>query len=80
MEADEGSIMSDSTKYALARSLKKVLEKKSLDKITITDITDDCGVNRQTFYYHFHDIYELIEWMYITVANRAIGDNRTYRT
>ena len=47
--------MSLLTEKALAASLKKLLEKKTLDKITVKDITDDCGVNRQTFYYHFHD-------------------------
>jgi probable dihydroxyacetone kinase regulator len=72
--------MSDSTKRALARSLAAVLEKKPLDKITITDLTDHCGVNRQTFYYHFHDIYDLIEWIYVTFASEAIGDHRTYGT
>jgi len=70
--------MSDSTKKALANALNDVLEKKPLDKITITDLTDACGVNRQTFYYHFHDIYELVEWMYLGAANYAIGQNKTY--
>lgn len=72
--------MSDHTKAALAESLKKVLERKPLDKITITDLTNDCGVNRQTFYYHFRDIYDLIEWMYLTKAQEAIGPNKTYNT
>lgn len=72
--------MSDRTKTALAKSLTKILEKKPLEKITITDLTNDCGVNRQTFYYHFRDIYDLIEWMYLTEANEAIGANKTYAT
>lgn len=57
--------MSDITKNALAASLKKLLNRKTLNKITVKDITDDCGVNRQTFYYHFHDVYELMEWIFI---------------
>lgn len=56
--------MANFTEKAMAASLKKLLEKKTLDKITIKDITEDCGVNRQTFYYHFHDIYELMEWSF----------------
>ena len=52
--------MSLLTEKALAASLKKLLEKKTLDKITVKDITDDCGVNRQTFYYHFHDVFDLV--------------------
>ena len=56
--------MSDITKRALATSLKKLLSQKELTKIAIKDITDDCGVKRQTFYYHFADVYDLIEWIY----------------
>ncbi len=41
--------MSDLTKKALGASLKKILLQKPLEKITITDLTNDCGVNRQTF-------------------------------
>lgn len=52
------------TKKALAQSLKNLGAKKILDKITVADITDDCGVNRQTFYYHFTDKYELLAWIY----------------
>ena len=51
------------TKRALATSLKNMLSKKTLDKITVKDIVDDCNLNRQTFYYHFHDTYALLEWM-----------------
>ena len=56
--------MSQITKNALAASLKKLLSKKELSKITITNITEECGVNRQTFYYHFKDIYDLLEWIF----------------
>ena len=45
--------MSEITKKALAETLKKLLSKNKLNKITIKEITEDCGVNRQTFYYHF---------------------------
>ena len=51
------------TKFAIAFAFKELLLEKSIDKITINDITEKCGINRQTFYYHFHDIYELIEWI-----------------
>ena len=43
--------MSNITKIAMAQSLKRMLLIKDLDKITISDITNDCGINRQTFYY-----------------------------
>ena len=54
--------MKDLTKIALDNSLRKLMAEKPLNKITISDITKDCGCNRMTFYYHFHDIYELLEW------------------
>ena len=72
--------MSQITKRALEASLKKLLTKKPLDKITITDITEDCGINRMTFYYHFKDIYDLVEWVCVEDATRILGENKTYDT
>ena len=60
--------MAGKTERQLADSLKKLLTRKTLDRITVRDITDDCGVNRQTFYYHFHDVYDLVEWMFRQAA------------
>ena len=65
--------MSLLTEKALAASLKKLLEKKTLDKITVKDITDDCGVNRQTFYYHFHDVYDWVEWIFTEEAKKFMN-------
>ena len=45
--------MSEITKRALEASLKNLLLQKPLNKITINDIAEDCGINRMTFYYHF---------------------------
>ena len=45
--------MTNDTKYALEASLKKFLLKKPIDKITIRDLTDDCGIIRMAIYYHF---------------------------
>lgn len=70
--------MSLTTKHALAESFKKLLSKRSFDKITVKDIVEDCGVNRQTFYYHFHDIYDLIEWIFQDAANRVSEDSLDY--
>jgi len=47
----------------LAGSIKELTAKKSIDKIRIKDITDGAGVIRPTFYNHFQDKYELIEWI-----------------
>lgn len=68
------------TKFAIAFAFKELLLEKSIDKITINDITEKCGINRQTFYYHFHDIYELIEWICETDADHVLKQNKTYDT
>ncbi len=52
------------TKQAMYHALKKLITTKSINKITIKDITDTCGLNRQTFYYPFKDIYDLLEWSF----------------
>ena len=72
--------MSQVTKRALEQSLKNLLLKKPLTKITINDIADDCGINRMTFYYHFKDIYDLVEWSCLEDAKRALDENKTYET
>ena len=72
--------MSEITKRALATSLKKLLSQKELTKISIKDITDDCGIQRQTFYYHFTDIYDLVEWICLEDADKALANNKTYDT
>lgn len=72
--------MSQITKRALEQSLKKLLLKKPLTKITINDITEDCGMNRMTFYYHFKDIYDLVEWACLEDARKALNEKKTYDT
>ena len=64
--------MPNAMKYALAQSLKKLLSTRKLDKITVKDIAEDCGVNRQTFYYYFRDIYDLLEWNFCDATERLI--------
>lgn len=72
--------MSQVTKRALEQSLKNLLLKKPLTKITINDIAEDCGINRMTFYYHFKDIYDLVEWSCLEDARKAIEEKKTYET
>ena len=72
--------MSQVTKRALEASLKSLLLQKPLSKITVTDITEDCGINRMTFYYHFKDIYDLVEWCCQEDASRALAGKKTYET
>lgn len=72
--------MSQTTKRALEASLKNLLKQKPLNKITINDIAEDCGINRMTFYYHFKDIYDLIEWSCVEDVTKALKGKKTYDT
>ena len=49
------------TEQLIINTFLELVEEKPLDKITIQDIANKCGINRNTFYYHFDDIYSLIE-------------------
>ncbi len=68
------------TKIALSNALKEKMKEKAIEKITISDLTKIVGINRQTFYYHFHDIYELVEYIYYQETMNAIGDMKTIET
>lgn len=65
----------DYTKRQLALALKELIKTLPLKKITVQNIVDHCGLNRGTFYYHFYDRQELINWIYhsdITEPTRKI--------
>lgn len=72
--------MSGLTKQALIASFKKLLETEPFDKITISDIANDCGLSRQTFYYHFRDIFDMIRWIYNSESLNEIGGRGGYGT
>lgn len=72
--------MSNRTKQELEAALKRQLLKKTLDKITINELAEDCGISRMTFYYHFRDIYDLVEWSCIEDATKALQGKKTYNT
>lgn len=55
--------MAKFTRQAIMLCLLKLLEEKSIDKITVKDICERCEINRNTFYYYFSDIYEVLEAM-----------------
>lgn len=70
--------MSVLTKKALVEAFGTVLDKKPFAKITVSDITNECGVSRMTFYYHFKDIHALIEWSLENHFDKALEGNYTY--
>lgn len=73
----------DRTRLLIANSLKQLSITKPLSKITIADIAEACGINRSTFYYHFLDKDDVIEWIfqydienhYVSIANGGWREN-----
>ena len=66
------------TKDMLAESFLELAQEKRIDKITITEITKNCGMSQPTFYNHFKDKYDLIVWIYIHESGEImsrIGQN-----
>ncbi len=55
--------MSGFTKEIIAKTFTELLDEKSMSKITVKDIVERCGVNRNTFYYHFKDIPDVVEFI-----------------
>ncbi len=66
---------SELTKQSIRTSLMKLLNERPLDKITVKDVVEDCGVNRNTFYYHFQDIYALVEDIFEREAEQVLSRN-----
>lgn len=66
------------TKKAIAEGMKELTKKKSFDKLTVSDISKICGLNRQTFYYHFRDKYELVNWIYYKELISFFVEDLTY--
>lgn len=67
---EKNSSVSEQTKLQLAAALKTLMAQKSMEKITIAELTSMCHIRRQSFYYHFEDIYDLLRWM---IENEAIS-------
>lgn len=67
---EKNSSVSEHTKQQLASALKTLMAQKPMDRITISDLTALCNIRRQSFYYHFEDIYDLLRW---TFQNEAVS-------
>lgn len=65
------------TEYRLAEALKNMMSEVPLDSISVTALVKKCHVNRQTFYYHFHDIYDLLTLVFL---NESIPDADNSKT
>ena len=69
--------MADSgiTKKALAEALKQLMEEMPFAKISVADICEHCDMNRKSFYYHFRDKYDLVNWIFYTEFIMAVGQS-----
>ena len=58
--------MADSniTKNALAAALRRLMKDQGFEKISVSEICEECGMNRKSFYYHFKDKYDLVNWIF----------------
>ncbi len=72
--------MPDNTKMNLGIALKKLLKEKPLEKIRIHDLTKLAGINRQSFYYHYADIYALVGDVIRTAIFETVGEHCTMDT
>ncbi|MCI8935140.1 MAG: TetR family transcriptional regulator, partial [Clostridiaceae bacterium] len=68
--------MSNLTKRQLSVSLQKLLVQNQLDKITIQDLVNEAQVSRKTFYYHFQDIYDLLEWTLVDEGKKLLTERQ----
>ncbi len=63
----------DITKRVIADTMKALMEEKPLSKISVGNIVEHCGINRNSFYYHFKDKYDLINWIFYTEITQTLN-------
>ena len=64
--------MANFTEKAIVETLNELLRKQTIDKITVKDLTEACGISRNTFYYHYHDIYEVLTRDFVERADTLL--------
>lgn len=72
--------MKQHAKIAIINSFKDLLNKQSIDKITVKEICKQCDVNRQTFYYYFTHIMDIFKFIVYEELSAEIAQNRTFET
>ena len=64
--------MARNTKWAILEAYNELIKTKNIDKVTVKDVVEVCGITRQTFYYHFQDLLDVIEWGLRTTGDTAV--------
>ncbi len=70
--------MAQFTKQAIMQTFMLLIDEKPFDKITVTDIVERCGINRNTFYYHYPDLYALVDDLFRSEAKKIIDAQKDY--
>lgn len=63
------------TKAMISDTLHAMAQRKNIDKITVTELVEACHISRQTFYYHFQDILEVVEWSVQQMLQRTLNQS-----
>jgi len=66
------------TEHKLACALKDMMSEQPIDEISVLALTKKCNINRQTFYYHYHDIYDLLAQVYLNETIEDIDKARSF--
>lgn len=72
--------MAKFTRQAIMYSLLKLLQEKSIDKITVKDICELCEINRNTFYYYYSDIYQVLEELLKFETEKSLKEDQEYES
>lgn len=72
--------MAKYTRQAIMYSLLKLLQEKSIDKITVKDICELCEINRNTFYYYYSDIYQVLEELLKFETEKSLKEDQKYES
>ena len=68
--------MSENTKIKISDGLIRLIEKENGNRITVTSLIKACGISRQTFYYHFKDMDDVLEWSAARVTDELVSAGR----
>lgn len=68
--------MAKFTQQAIMYSMLKLLQEKPIDKITVKDICELCEINRNTFYYYYSDIYQVLEELLRSETEKSLKKNK----
>lgn len=68
------------TKDAICDAALQLAEKKDVEKITVTNVVETCGITRQTFYYHFQDMFAVAEYAMNREVKRLVEESKDCKT